>query len=103
VLPLSLTLALARYEASKNLSKIASVRDVAGIQVPGTPWATPPAELERLAGYGRDIAKSRDERGGSCARRASPTATPSRSRTAPSPSRTIRSASGSSTNGARSG
>jgi peptide/nickel transport system substrate-binding protein len=57
----ALTLALDRYEASKNLSKIAIVRDVGGIQVPGTPWATPPDELEKLAGYGRDIAKSRAE------------------------------------------
>jgi peptide/nickel transport system substrate-binding protein len=57
----ALTLALDRYEASKNLSKIAIVRDVAGVQVPGTPWATPPEELEKLAGYGRDIAKSRAE------------------------------------------
>jgi peptide/nickel transport system substrate-binding protein len=29
--------------------------------VPGTPYATPPAELEKLAGYGRDVAKSRAE------------------------------------------
>ena len=29
--------------------------------MPGTPFATPPAELEKLAGYGRDIAKSRAE------------------------------------------
>jgi len=57
----ALTLALDRYEASKNLSKIAVVRDVAGIQVPGTPWATPPQELEKLAGYGRDITKARLE------------------------------------------
>jgi len=57
----ALTLALDRYEASKNLSRIAIVRDVAGIQVPGTPWATPPAELEKLAGYSRDIGKSRAE------------------------------------------
>src|SRR6185295_5973662 len=57
----ALTLALDRYEASRNLSRIAVVKDVAGIQVPGTPWATPPAELEKLAGYGRDIAKARDE------------------------------------------
>ena len=57
----ALTLALDRYEASKNLSKIAIVRDVGGIQVPGTPWATPPDELEKLAGYSRDIAKSRAE------------------------------------------
>jgi len=57
----ALTLALDRYEASKNLSKIAIVRDVAGIQVPGTPYATPPAELEKLAGYGRDINANRAE------------------------------------------
>jgi peptide/nickel transport system substrate-binding protein len=29
--------------------------------VPGTPYATPPAELEKLAGYGRDIKKNREE------------------------------------------
>ncbi len=57
----ALTLALDRYEASKNLSRIAVVREVAGIQVPGTPWATPPQELEKLAGYGRDIAANRAE------------------------------------------
>jgi peptide/nickel transport system substrate-binding protein len=57
----ALTLALDRYEASKNLSKIAIVRDVAGVQVPGTPYATPPEELEKLAGYWRDIGKSRAE------------------------------------------
>ena len=37
------------------------MKEVGGIQVPGTPWATPPAELEKLAGYGRDIAASRAE------------------------------------------
>jgi peptide/nickel transport system substrate-binding protein len=57
----ALSLALDRYEGSKALSKITLVKDVAGIQVPGTPWATPPAELEKLAGYGRDIAKNRAE------------------------------------------
>src|SRR6266481_9620143 len=57
----ALTLALDRYEGSKNLSRIAVVREVAGVQVPGTPWATPPAELEKLAGYGRDITKARAE------------------------------------------
>jgi peptide/nickel transport system substrate-binding protein len=57
----ALTLALDRYEGSKNLSRIAIVRDVAGVQVPGTPWATPPAELEKLAGYSHDIKKSREE------------------------------------------
>ncbi|MBI1964453.1 MAG: ABC transporter substrate-binding protein, partial [Candidatus Rokubacteria bacterium] len=57
----ALTLALDRWEASKNLSKIAIVRDVAGIQVPGTPYATPPEELKKLAGYGPDINASRAE------------------------------------------
>jgi peptide/nickel transport system substrate-binding protein len=57
----ALSLALDRYEGSKNLSKITLVRDVGGIQVPGTPYATPPAELEKLAGYGRDINANRAE------------------------------------------
>ena len=57
----ALTLALDRHEASKSLSRIAVVKEVAGIQVPGTPLATPPQELEKLAGYGRDIAASRAE------------------------------------------
>ena len=57
----ALSLALDRYEGSKALSKITLVKDVGGIQVPGTPYATPPAELEKLAGYGHDIAKNRAE------------------------------------------
>jgi peptide/nickel transport system substrate-binding protein len=57
----ALSLALDRYEGSKALSKITLVKDVGGIQVPGTPYATPPAELEKLVGYGHDIAKNRAE------------------------------------------
>jgi peptide/nickel transport system substrate-binding protein len=57
----ALTLALDRYEASRNLSRITVVKEVGGIQVPGTPWATPPHELEKLAGYGRDIKANRAE------------------------------------------
>jgi peptide/nickel transport system substrate-binding protein len=57
----ALTLALDRYQGSQALSKIAIVKEVAGVQVPGTPYATPPAELEKLAGYSRDIGKSRAE------------------------------------------
>src|SRR5436309_11440278 len=57
----ALSLALDRYEGSKALSKITLVKDVAGIQVPGTPYATPPAELEKLAGYGHDINANRAE------------------------------------------
>jgi len=57
----ALTLALDRYQASQALSRIAIVKLVGGVQVPGTPFATPPPELEKLAGYGRDIEKSRAE------------------------------------------
>jgi peptide/nickel transport system substrate-binding protein len=57
----ALSLAMDRYQGSQALSKIAIVKEVAGVMVPGTPFATPPAELEKLAGYGRDIAKSRAE------------------------------------------
>ena len=57
----ALSLALDRYEGSKNLSKIAVVKEVAGVQVPGTPYATPPDELAKLTGYGKDINASRAE------------------------------------------
>src|SRR6059036_2658453 len=57
----ALSLALDRYEGSKALSKIAIVKEVAGVQVPGTPFATPPEELTKLAGYSRDINAARAE------------------------------------------
>jgi peptide/nickel transport system substrate-binding protein len=57
----ALTLAIDRWGGSAALSRIAVVKDVAGIQVPGTPWATPPQELEKLAGYGRDVNAARAE------------------------------------------
>jgi peptide/nickel transport system substrate-binding protein len=57
----ALTLALDRHTASKALSQIAIVKEVAGVQVPGTPWATPPEELNKLAGYWTDAEKSRAE------------------------------------------
>jgi len=57
----ALSLALDRWEGSKALSRIALVKEVGGILVPGTPWATPPDELAKLAGYSRDINASRAE------------------------------------------
>jgi peptide/nickel transport system substrate-binding protein len=57
----ALTLALDRWEASRVLSQIAIVKEVAGVQVPGTQFATPPEELAKLAGYGKDINASRAE------------------------------------------
>ena len=57
----ALTLALDRYEGSRVLSQIAMVKEVAGVQVPGTPYATPPEALAGLAGYGTKIEASRQE------------------------------------------
>ena len=57
----AMSLALDRYQGSVALSKIAIVKEVGGILVPGTPYATPQQELEKLAGYGRDIKKNREE------------------------------------------
>jgi peptide/nickel transport system substrate-binding protein len=57
----ALTLALDRWQGAPALSKISILKDVAGVQGPGTPYAATVAELERLAGYGRDIGKSRTE------------------------------------------
>jgi peptide/nickel transport system substrate-binding protein len=57
----ALSLALDRYTAAKALSKRAIVRDVAGVQLPGSLFATPPAELLKLPGYWRDIRESRSE------------------------------------------
>ena len=57
----ALSLALDRYAGAAALSKITIVKEVGGVQVPGTPYATPPAELEKLAGYGKDINKNRAE------------------------------------------
>lgn len=57
----ALTLALDRHGGSKALSQIAIVKAVAGVQVPGTPFATPPEELNKLAGYWTDAEKSRAE------------------------------------------
>src|SRR5947199_6177936 len=57
----ALTLAIDRYQGAQALSRIAIVKEPAGVQVPGMPFATPPQELEKLAGYGRDIAKARAE------------------------------------------
>src|SRR5262245_18119226 len=57
----ALSLALDRYEGSKNLAKTAMVKEGGGVQVPGTPYATPPEGLAKLAGYGKDITASRAE------------------------------------------
>ena len=57
----ALTLALDRYQGASALSKITILRDVVGVQGVGTPFATPPADLETLAGYSHDVVSSRAE------------------------------------------
>ncbi len=57
----ALTLALDRYQGAAGLSRITILREIAGVQGVGTPFATPPDELTTLAGYSRDVAKSRAE------------------------------------------
>jgi peptide/nickel transport system substrate-binding protein len=57
----ALTLALDRYTAAKVLFPLTGLRDVGGLMRPGTEWAMPPAELEKLPGFWRDAEKSRAE------------------------------------------
>ena len=57
----ALSLALDRHQGAASLSRLTILREVAGVLGVGTPLATPPADLEQLAGYSRDIAKSRAE------------------------------------------
>ncbi|HEV8352913.1 MAG TPA: ABC transporter substrate-binding protein [bacterium] len=55
----ALSLAVDRWGGSEALSRIAFVGPVGGATRPGGPFATPPAELEKLAGYSRDISAAR--------------------------------------------
>ena len=55
----ALSLALDRYTAAEVLSKSAIVREVGGVQVPGSPFATPSSELMKLAGYSRNVHESK--------------------------------------------
>ncbi len=57
----ALTLGLDRYTGGKVLFPLTGLRDVGGLTRPGTEWAIPPAELEKLPGFWRDAEKSRAE------------------------------------------
>ncbi|HVB17357.1 MAG TPA: ABC transporter substrate-binding protein, partial [Stellaceae bacterium] len=57
----ALTLAIDRWGTAPELAKIAVVRTVGGIVYPGSPLAATKEELQKLAGYGPDIEKSRAE------------------------------------------
>jgi peptide/nickel transport system substrate-binding protein len=57
----ALSLALDRHQGAQALSRLTILKEVAGVQGVGTPFAASPAELEQLAGYGHDIGRSRTE------------------------------------------
>ena len=57
----ALTLGLDRYTGGRVLMPLTGLRDVGGLMRPGTEWVLPPAELEKLPGFGKDMEKNRAE------------------------------------------
>jgi peptide/nickel transport system substrate-binding protein len=57
----ALSLGFDRYTGGKVLYQLTGLRDVGGLMRPGTEWAVPPNELEKLPGFWRDPEKSRAE------------------------------------------
>lgn len=57
----ALSMAIDRWGGSQGLSRIATLRAVGGVMRPGSPFATPEAELAKLPGFGRDIRAAREE------------------------------------------
>jgi peptide/nickel transport system substrate-binding protein len=57
----ALLLAIDRWGGSKGLSRISTLRAVGGVVRPGSPLATPEAELAKLPGFTRDIKAARAE------------------------------------------
>lgn len=57
----ALLLAIDRWGGSRGLSKISTLRAVGGVIRPGSPLATPEAELVKLPGFGKDIKAARAE------------------------------------------
>lgn len=57
----ALSLAIDRNEASKALSQISVMKFIGGVYRPGSEFATPPAELGKLPGFGKDANAARAE------------------------------------------
>ena len=57
----ALLMAIDRWGGSQGLGKISLLRSVGGVLRPGYPMATPEAELVKLPGFSKDLAKSRAE------------------------------------------
>jgi len=56
-----LSLGIDRYTMARVLYPLTGLRYVGGLMRPGSEWAMPAAELEKLPGFGRDIEKNRAE------------------------------------------
>jgi peptide/nickel transport system substrate-binding protein len=57
----ALLMAIDRWGGSNGLSRISTLRSVGGVIRPGSPFATPEAELIKLPGFAKDIKASREE------------------------------------------
>ena len=57
----ALTMAVDRWGSVEALSKITFVKPVGGLVRPGSPYARPDAELEKVAGFSKDINGQREE------------------------------------------
>ncbi len=57
----ALLMAIDRWGGSQGLSRISTLRAVGGVIRPGSPMATPEAELVKLPGFSKDIKASREE------------------------------------------
>ncbi len=57
----ALTMAIDRWGAAENLSKISMLKFVGGFTRTGSEWAMSDDELAKLPGYARDINKAREE------------------------------------------
>jgi peptide/nickel transport system substrate-binding protein len=57
----ALSLGIDRYTMARVLYPLTGLRYVGGLMRPGSEWAMPAAELEKLPGFGRDIEKNRAE------------------------------------------
>jgi len=57
----ALNMAIDRWGGSQGLSRISTLRAVGGAIRPGSPYATPEAELVKLPGFSKDIRASREE------------------------------------------
>jgi len=65
----ALLMAIDRWGGSQGLSRISTLRAVGGVMRPGSPFATPEADLVKLPGFSKDINAARAEASGYWRRR----------------------------------